>query len=130
MSGGVAGFVRYLRAMTASEIRSRVAEREARRTEPGDDVAWWTATAAVDRALRRDGSLRAAASASRAASDAVFVAAADGGVEIDEGVRALARSAADAARALAAGVPNGGEGSYLLAGWETTSPCLARREAA
>lgn len=53
--GEVADFHRALLRLGAHELRARADGAEARRSHPGEDLAWWDATVALDRLLRHSG---------------------------------------------------------------------------
>ncbi len=89
-----------------------------RRASPDDDLAWWEATTALDRALRRRGTGHEAAMAARLASQAVLAVATRTGLAPGPDVNAVARSAGEVARALAAGDLSTAGADYLARGWE------------
>jgi hypothetical protein len=111
-------FAQSLLHMSRARIDLQAAALEAQRTAPGDDVAWWEATMALDRALRRRGTGHQAAMAARLASQAVLAAATRTGLALSPDVTAVARSAGEVARVLTAAdldIPGAG---YLARGWE------------
>jgi hypothetical protein len=104
--------------MSRATIERHAACLEARRTAPDDDVAWWEATLALNRALRRRGTGSRAAMAAHLASQAVLAAATRTGLGLSPDITAVARSAGEVARMLAAGDLNTTAAGYLARGWE------------
>lgn len=120
-SGGgarVLGFIHALVHLDGARIERQAAVLEARRPSEDDDIAWWDATLMLDRSLRRAGLKRRAAMVSHLAAHAVLDAAARAGLAPTAEVSAVARSAAEAARVLAAGdLINAGSARYLSRDW-------------
>jgi hypothetical protein len=104
--------------MSRPRIELQAAGLETQRTSPDDDVAWWEATMALNRALRRRGSGHQAAMAAHLASQAVLAAATRTGLALRPDVTAVARSAGEVARVLTAGDLNTTAAGYLTRGWE------------
>lgn len=115
---GAARFAQSLLHLNRPSIERQVARLRARRTFPGDDVAWWEATTALNRALRRRDIGHQAAMAAQLASQAMLAAATRTGLALRPEVLAAARSAGEVARLLVAGDMNGTGASYLARGWE------------
>lgn len=111
-------FARSLLALSRSRIGRQAAALEIRRTSAEDDVAWWEATTALNRSLRRQGTGHEAAMAAHLASQAVLTAARRSGLALAPDITALARSAGEAARVLVAGDLNGAGAGYLIRDWE------------
>jgi hypothetical protein len=105
-------FARAVLRMTGGDIRRLAASGRA-----GDDVAWWHAVVAVDHRLRRARLVRQGTMAGRAATQAVLIAASRSGLDLDADVIAVARAAADAARAVVAGGLRLRETDALLVPW-------------
>jgi uncharacterized protein YjeT (DUF2065 family) len=117
-------FIRALVHLSAEDLRLLGQALRARHTQRADDVAWWQAIVALDRALRRCGRARLAAAAAGAASQAVISSAARHGMSAaDDDVRAVARGAAEVARVLVAGEAELPTAECLLLGWEGFLPC-------
>jgi hypothetical protein len=113
-----ARFNQSLLHMSRPKIELQAAGLRTRGASPGDDVAWWEATMALDEILRRRGASHGAAMAAHLASQAVLVAATRTGLALGPDVIAVARSAGEVARVLAAGDLNTSGASYLARGWE------------
>ena len=113
-----ARFTQSLLHMSRPKIELQAAGLRVRGTSPGDDVAWWEATMALDQALRRRGAWHGAAMAAHLASQAVLAAASRTGLALGTDVIAVARSAGEVARVLVAGDPNTTGAGYLTRGWE------------
>lgn len=113
----VARFAQSLLELSRPSIERQVTGLKAR-TSPDDDVAWWEATTALNRALRRQGTGRQAAMAAHRASQAVLAAASRTGLALTPDIMAVARSAGEAARVLVAGDMNTTGAGYLARGWE------------
>jgi hypothetical protein len=111
-------FAQSLLDLSRASIELQAAGLRARRTSPDDDVAWWEATMALNRALRRRGSGHEAAMAAHLASQAVIAAATRTGVALGPDVTAVARSAGEVARVLVAGDLSATGAGYLARGWE------------
>jgi hypothetical protein len=104
--------------MSRPRIELQAFGLETQRTSPDDDVAWWEATMALNRALRRRGSGQQAAMAAHLASQAVLAAATRTGLALGPDVTAVARSAGEVARVLVAGDLDTTGAGYLARGWE------------
>ncbi|MDQ3946921.1 MAG: hypothetical protein M3357_17555 [Actinomycetota bacterium] len=104
--------------MSRARIELHAAGLKARRDSPDDDVAWWEATMALNRTLRRRGTGSRAAMAAHLASQAVLAAATRTGLALSPDITAVARSAGEVARMLAAGDLNTTRAGYLARGWE------------
>ena len=115
---GAARFAQSLLHLSRPSIERLVARLGARRTSADDDVAWWEATTALNRALRRRATGHQAAMAAHLASQAILTAATRGGLALTPDVLALARSAGEVARVLAAGDMDTTGAGYLIRGWE------------
>ena len=113
-----ARFTQSLLHMSRPRIELQAAGLRTRGTSPGDDVAWWEATVALDQVLRRRGASHGAAMAARLASEAVLVAATRTGLALGPDITAVARSAGEVARVLATGDLNTTGVGYLARGWE------------
>jgi hypothetical protein len=111
-------FAQSLLHLSRPRIELHAVWLETRRASPDDDLAWWAATMALDRALRRRGTGHEAAMAARLASQAVLAAATRTGLASGPDVNAVARSAGEVARALAAGDLSTAGADYLARGWE------------
>ncbi len=116
---GAVRFAQSLLHLSRTGIERQAAGLRARRTSPDDDVAWWEATMALNRALRRRGRGHQAAMAAHLASQAVLAAATRTGLTLGPDVTAVARSAGEVARVLVAGDLNTTGGRYLARGWES-----------
>jgi hypothetical protein len=113
---GVVRFAQSLLHLSRPRIELQAAGLRARRSSPDDDLAWWEATMALNRALRRRGTGHQAAMAAHLASQAVIAAATRTGLGLGPDITAVARSAGEVARVLAAGDLSGA--GYLARGWE------------
>lgn len=111
-------FAQSLLHLSRPRIELQVAGLKTRRTSPDDDVAWWEATMALNRALRRRGAGHEAAMAAHLASQAVLAAATRTGLASGPDVTAVARSAGEVARVLVAGDLSTTGAGYLARGWE------------
>jgi hypothetical protein len=109
-------FARSLLQLSRSRLEHQAAGLKTRRASPEDDVAWWEATMAVNRALRRRGTGHEAAMAAHLASQAVLAAATQTGLALGADVTAVARAAGEVARALVAGDLRAT--AYLTRDWE------------
>lgn len=114
----LAEFIAALRQMSEADLRSLATMIHGCLRNPGEEVAWWEATLDVKQALGHQRRSRAAAVAARAAAQAVLAAAATRGVTLDDGVQAVARAAADAARVLSLEESIRPRVARLLCGWE------------
>ena len=117
---GISGarFAQSLLHLSGPRIERQAVGLKKRSTSPDHDVAWWEATLALGRALRRQGAEHEAAMAARLAAQAVFAAATLTGLAPGPDVIAVARSAGEAARVLAAGDLGSSGADYLARGWE------------
>jgi hypothetical protein len=115
---GAVRFAQSLLHLSRTSIELQAAGLKTRRTSPDDDVAWWEATMALDRALRRRGRGHEAAMAAHLASEAVLAAASRTGLDLGPDVTAVARSAGEVARVLVAGDLSTTGAGYLARGWE------------
>jgi hypothetical protein len=111
-------FTQSLLHMSRARIELHAAGLKARRRSPDDDVAWWEATLALNRSVRHGGTGPHAAMAAHLAAQAVLAAATRTGLGLDPDVAAVARSAGEAARVLAAGDLVTTGAGYLIRGWE------------
>lgn len=115
-------FRRLVGQLSGEEIRMIAAQL---RAQVRDDVAWWHATLAVDRILRRSGRQRQAAMAARAAAEAAKAAAARAGLPPgDADVVAVARAAHQAVRALWALEAADCAAATLLEPWRRLASCV------
>ncbi len=115
---GVVGFTQSLLHMSRVRIELQAAGLRARRISSGDDVAWWEATMALDRALRAVGHWHDAVMAAHLASQAVLAAATRTGLAQSPDVTAVAQSAGEVARVLVSGDLSTTGTAYLARGWE------------
>lgn len=127
-------FLRSLRLLSASDI-VRVAARVRAHRDRGDDLAWWQATLALERSVRRQQRSIGAAAGAAAANRAVVAAAGRAGLEADAAdVAEAARAAAEVARTLVAEDASA-DPCYFLDGWEPIvelpawAPCADRSAA-
>lgn len=111
-------FTQSLLHLSRARIELHAAGLNARRSSADDDVDWWEATLALNRTLRHGGTGPQAAMAAHLAAQAVLAAATRTGLGLNPDVAAVARSAGEAARALAAGEPDTPGAGYLTRGWE------------
>jgi hypothetical protein len=114
---GAMRFAQSLLHLSRSRIELQAAGLKAR-TSPDDDLAWWEATMALNRALGRRGTGHDAAMAAHLASQAVLTAATRTGLSLSPDVTAVARSAGEVARVLVAEDLNATAADYLARGWE------------
>lgn len=114
---GAVRFARSLLHLSRPRIELQAAGLKARRTSPDDDLAWWEATLALNRAVRRQGTGHGAAMVAHLASQAVLAAATRTGLALSPDVTAVARSAGEVARVLVAGDLNTSAAGYLARGW-------------
>ena len=115
-------FAQSLRHLSRWSVEHRAAELTARRNSPGDDVAWWEATTALNRAIRRHGIGHQAAMAAHLASQALLAAASRTGLALSPEVTALARSAGEVGRLLVVRDLNTSAAGYLTRGWDDLLP--------
>src|SRR2546430_4278688 len=94
-------FTRMIGGMSSSDIAATALAIETHLSSAADEVDWWRATIAIDRALKQSGRARAAAVAASSASRAVLTAAAAAGMDLpDPGATAVARAAGYVARGM------------------------------
>jgi hypothetical protein len=123
--GTAVRFAQSLLHLSRPSIEHRVAELRARRISPDDDVAWWEATTALNRAIRRQGAGHRAAMAGHLASQALLAAATRTGLALSPDITALARSAGEVARLLVVWDLRSTAADYLTRGWEGLLPPAA-----
>jgi hypothetical protein len=113
-------FVTAIQAMTDAEMRRVAVELDARSASPADEVSWWRAHITIDRAIRDHRCSRSASLAASSASHAVVAVAEAADLMLpDPAVTAVARAAADVARAFVAGPGATDALEYLLEAWVT-----------
>jgi hypothetical protein len=120
-------FIRTLSHLSAQDLGGlAVGIRNSHKTD--DEMAWWRATVALDRELRRQRRSVQSAQAARAATQAVFAAAirarihdAEAEAEAEADVTAVANSAREVARALVADDAIS-DPDYFFRGWERFLP--------
>jgi hypothetical protein len=118
-------FIRTLSHLSAQDLGGlAVGIRNSHKTD--DEMAWWRATVALDRELRRQRRSVQSAQAARAATQAVFAAAVrarihDAEAEAEADVTAVANSAREVARALVADDAIS-DPDYFFRGWERFLP--------
>jgi hypothetical protein len=111
-----ARFTNALRSLSATDLRTIAASLDSDTLT--DEVDWWRATIAIDKVLRHVRLTRQAAHAAADAVHAIQEAAARAGVVLpDDDITHVARSAADVARGLVAGVPARPVVRLLLEHW-------------
>ncbi len=104
--------------MTYEDIHAVKAAIVAHSQSAGDEVDAWRATITIDRALRLSGARRAAAHAAYSASQTVIAAAERARVLVpDPEITAVARSAAELARAIVGGALAAPELQPLMEIW-------------
>ena len=109
-------FLEAVEAMSASELRAVAAS--VANDSLTDEVDWWRATIAIDRAIRHGRCSRdAARAATRAAHLVQHIAAREGFTLPDGEVTRVARAAAEVARALVAGPATQPIAHMLLEHW-------------
>lgn len=117
------GFVAALGRMTAEDLR--VVAKSLDTESLADEVDWWRATIAIDRALRHT---RATRHAARAAVQVVEVvqarAVAEGMTLPDDDVTRVARAAAEIARGFTAGRATQPIVGLLLEPWASVIPVV------
>ena len=116
-------FIAALDRLTTDDIRlvakSLVTETLA------DEVDWWRATIAIDRATRHARVTRHAARAAARAAELVQERAQQGGIALpDDDVTRVARAAAEIARGLAAGAATQPIVRLLLEPWAAAVPVV------
>lgn len=105
-----------LETLTAADLRRVASALEL--DSLADEVDWWRATIAIDRAVRRARCSRAAAQAAARAAEAVQASATRAGFHLpDAQVTRVARAAAEVARGLAAGPGAAPFARLLLEPW-------------
>jgi len=111
-------FVATIQTMTEDEVRRVAVELETRSMSSADEVSWWRAHITIDRAIRDRRCSRSASLAATSAAQAVVHVAEDADVMLpDPAVTAVARAAADIARAIVAGASARDSLNYLLEAW-------------
>jgi hypothetical protein len=111
-----ARFTETLETMTGGDLRRVAASLDSDLI--CDEVDWWRATIAIDKALRHQHCTRRAARAATDAAHAVQAAACRAGIVLpDAGITRVARAAAEVARGLAAGPPARPVVGMLLEYW-------------
>jgi hypothetical protein len=101
-------FISLLGRLTAGMILAAAADLDLVSNTVSGELAWWHATVEVDRLVRLHHAGRRASLAASQAVAAVTASARAGGLDLkDHRVVAVARAAADAARALTAGAAAG-----------------------
>ena len=112
-------FTSSLPRLSSDDIRLIAKSLDVLVSTPEEEVAWWRATMAVDRILRRSGQSRTAAIATQTATNAVKAAADAAGMLLpDTDVTRVARAAGAIARAIVAGPVAAFHLELFLAGWE------------
>jgi len=118
-------FTRSLATMTEQDLRAVAVAINKHSRHAGDDVDAWRATIAIDRCLRRARRTRLAAHAAYSASQAVLTAATTAGFTLpDPIVTAVARSAAELARAMVGGLTFEPEIRPLIETWVEVNPLV------
>ena len=111
-------FTHAISRLTGDEIRRVAAGLQSAHSSAADEVVWWQATIAIDRVLRSNGRSRTAAMAAMGATQAVQSAAVADGIELpDPAVTAVARAAAEVARAIVAAPDADAQLGQLLTAW-------------
>jgi hypothetical protein len=111
-------FAHRLNALTGNEITGLASSLRLELGTPDGEVAGWKATIAVGASLKRSHLTRAASLAAHQAASAVQAAAAgDASLPCRDDVTVVARAAAEVARAIVAGLPEGTT-APLFAAWE------------
>ncbi|MFN8034379.1 MAG: hypothetical protein U0V73_00370 [Acidimicrobiia bacterium] len=119
-------FTRSLATMTEPDLRAVARAIERHSQSAGDEVDAWRATLAIDRCLRRARRTRLAAHAAYSAGQAVLAAATAAGFTLpDPVVTAVARSAAELARAVVGGMTCEPEVRPLVETWSEVNPLVA-----
>ena len=115
------GFLAALADLTPADL-DRIAHALDAETV-ADEVDWWRATIAIDRAIRHARCTRQAArSATRATELVVRAGAADGRGPDDPVVARVSRAAADVARGLSAGAVTAPIVALILEPWSALVP--------
>jgi hypothetical protein len=110
-------FLQALQRLSAQDIDRLAAGIRVERDTDGD-LAWWQATLALDRSVRRQHRSISAATAAATAARAVVVAAGHAGLPAEAAsVVDVARAAADVARTLVAEDARA-DPCYFFHGWE------------
>lgn len=113
----LADYLGTLRGMRPDDLRSVAASLTGESV--ADEVDWWRATIAIDRALRYERCTRQAGQAAAEAAQAVEDAATRGGAPMpDAEVRRVGRAAAEIARGIVAGPAAAPLVRLLLERWE------------
>lgn len=116
-------FVAALDRLTADDIR--LVAKSLDSESLADEVDWWRATIAIDRAIRHARVTRHAARAAAQASELVQERAEQGGVTLpDDDVTRVARAAAEIARGLTAGPVTQPIVLLLLEPWAAVVPIV------
>lgn len=112
-------FTDRLATMTGTEICEIAHELRDLFGSAEGEVAWWRATVAIDRTLKRERRSRAGGRAAHGAAQAVVEAARLGHIDAShrDEVTLVARAAGDVARGLAAGGPGEVYAADLLRPW-------------
>ena len=122
----LAEFTRSLSRMNVDDLRAVAAAIDAHSQNAGDEVDAWRATITIDRQLKRCGARRSAAHAAYAATQAVQLAAEHAGIALpDPLVTAVARSAAELARAIVCEAVLEPELRPLVEVWMQYTPLVA-----
>jgi hypothetical protein len=106
--------------LTGAEITELAAALRRELDTADGEVSWWRATIAVGASLKRDHRTRRASLAAHQVSSAVQAAALrspEGLVPCRDDITVVARAAAEAARAIVAGLPDATT-SVLFTAWE------------
>jgi len=117
------GFVAALGRLTAEDLR--VVAKSLDTDSLADEVDWWRATIAIDRALRHTRATRQAARAAAQVVDLVQARAeSEGFVLPDDDVTRVARAAAEITRGLTAGPATRPIVCLLLEPWAVVMPVV------
>lgn len=116
-------FVAALDRLTVDDIR--LVAKSLDSESLADEVDWWRATIAIDRAVRHARVTRHAARAASLAAEHVQVRAEQGGVALpDDDVTRVARAASEIARGLTAGPATQPIVLLLLEPWSVVVPVV------
>lgn len=116
-------FVAALDRLTADDIR--LVAKSLDSESLADEVDWWRATIAIDRAIRHARVTRHAARAATQAAELVQERAGQGGIALpDDDVTRVARAAAEIARGLTAGPATQPIVLLLLEPWAAVVPLV------
>jgi hypothetical protein len=113
-------FASRLNNLTGGEITELAASLRVELQTPEGEVCWWRATIAVGSSLKRTHRTRDASLAAHQATIAVQAAALrspEGHTPARDDITVVARAAAEVARAIVAGLPEGTTAA-LFAAWE------------